>query len=42
VRTPRLSAPCWEKGCLVYAEEVGTQLGWGEMNREPIETREFH
>src|SRR5580692_8054379 len=35
-------APCQERGCLVYAEEVGTQLGWGEIAGEPIVLRVFH
>src|SRR5260370_41372521 len=35
-------APCQERDCLVYAEEVGTQLGRREIAWEPIETREFH
>src|SRR5277367_5507592 len=34
--------PCQKRGLLVYAEEVGTQLGRGEIAREPIEIREFH
>src|SRR5580693_8929580 len=28
--------------CLVYAEEVGTQLGRREIGGNPIEVREFH
>src|SRR5271169_4853355 len=35
-------APCQEKDCLVYAEEVGTQLGRGEIAGEPIEISVFH
>src|SRR5580704_392590 len=35
-------APCQERDCLVYAEEVGTQLGGREIAGEPIEIREFH
>src|SRR5580704_16363874 len=35
-------APCQERDCLVYAEEVGTQLGRGEIAGEPIVIREFH
>src|SRR5580693_270441 len=34
--------PCQERDCLVYAEEVGTQLGWGEIAGEPIVIRVFH
>src|ERR1700693_3200722 len=35
-------APCQRRVCLVYAEEVGTQLGRGEIAGKPIEIREFH
>jgi len=31
-------APCQERDCLVYAEEVGTQLGWGEIAGKPIDS----
>src|SRR5271154_5567881 len=35
-------APCQEKDCLVYAEEIGTQLGWGEIAGAPIVIGVFH